>query len=348
MLTRRDMVIGSTLAATAALAEQAGGREAKPTMAQRAAELLAALEPEQRQKAQLPFNSEERFAWHYVPLARQGLHYKGMTPEQQKKAQALLLLGLSKTGFKKVETIRHLELVLLDMEKGSGPVRDPDLYYFTIFGDPTPKGTWGWRYEGHHVSMHWTCLKGKIIASSPQFLGSNPGDVRSGPQKGTRVLAAEEDLGRALVKSLDAAQRTEALISPTAPGDILSTASRKAVLLDDKGIAYKQLNKEQQGLFLTLLEEYANVQVPEIAKQRLEAVRKAGMDTVKFAWMGGLEKGEPHYYRIQGATFLVEYDNTQNNANHIHTVWRDFKGDFGVDLLALHYHTADHDHGHDV
>jgi len=347
MLTRRDAVLGSTVAAAAALAAKADGRQKKPTMAQLAADFLAVLDAEQKPKAQLPFNSEERFMWHYVPMARQGLHYKGMKPEQQKLAQALVLHGLSKSGFRKIETIRQLEYVLLDIEKGSGPTRDPDLYYFTIFGDPDPKGTWAWRYEGHHVSLHWTSLKGKIIASSPQFLGCNPGEVRSGPQKGTRVLAAEEDLGRALVKSLDAAQRKETIISAKAPADILSTASRKAELLDDKGIAYKQLNKEQRGLFLTLLEEYANVQVQEIAKQRLEAVHKAGMDTIKFAWMGGIEKGEPHYYRIQGTTFLVEYDNTQNDANHIHSVWRDFKGDFGVDLLALHYQTAGHDHGHD-
>ncbi len=348
MLTRRDMVLGSTLAATVALADQASGRQRKPTMAHAAADFLTSLDAEQKHKAQLPFNSEERFVWHYVPMERKGLHYKEMTPEQQKLAQALLLVGLSKTGFKKIETIRQLELVLREIEKGSGPVRDPGLYYFAIFGDPDPKGTWGWRYEGHHVSLHWTSLKGKIIASSPQFLGSNPGEVRSGPQKGTRVLAAEEDLGRALVKSLDEQQRQEAILSANAPADILTAASRKAAILDDKGIAYRQLNKEQQGLLLTLLEEYAHVQVQEIAKQRLEAVRKAGMADVKFAWMGGIEKGEPHYYRIQGATFLVEYDNTQNDANHIHTVWRDFKGDFGVDLLALHYHTADHDHGHDV
>lgn len=348
MLTRRDVVLGSTLAATAALADKASARQRKPTMAQAATAFLAALDAEQKTKAQLPFNSEERFTWHYVPMVRQGLHYKAMTPEQQKLAQALLLLGVSKTGFKKVETIRQLENVLLEIEKGTGPTRDPQLYYFTIFGDPDPKGTWGWRYEGHHVSLHWTSLKGKIIASSPQFLGCNPGEVRSGPQKGTRVLAVEEDLGRALVKALDDTQRKEAIVSAKAPADILSVASRKAMLLDDNGIAYKQLNKEQQGLLLTLLEEYATVQVQEIAKQRLEAVHKAGMADVKFAWMGGIEKGEPHYYRIQGATFLVEYDNTQNNANHIHTVWRDFKGDFGVDLLALHYHTADHDHGHDV
>jgi hypothetical protein len=348
MLTRREVILGGAAAATAALADGASGKQKKPTMAQAATDFLATLDAEQKSKALMPFNSEERLNWHYIPKERKGLHYKAMNPSQQKAAQALLLVGLSKSGYRKIEAIRQLELVLKEMEQGKGPTRDPDLYHFSVFGEPEAKGTWGWRYEGHHVSLQWTILKGRIIASSPQFLGSNPGEVRSGPQKGTRVLAAEEDLGRALVKSLTDEQRKEGVISDKAPGDIISAASRQAAILEDKGIPYSKLNKEQQGLFLSLLNEYANVQVEEIAKQRLEAIRKAGLGEVKFAWMGGLEKGQPHYYRIQGATFLVEYDNTQNDANHIHTVWRDFKGDWGADLLALHYHTADHDHGHDV
>jgi hypothetical protein len=347
MLTRREALTSATLAATAALAAKATGKAQTPAMYQAANDFLATLDAEQKQKAQLPFNADERLNWHYIPKERKGLNYKSMSATQQQAAHALLLAGLSKTGYRKIEAIRQLEYVLREMENGNMG-RDPGLYHFTIFGEPTAKGTWGWRYEGHHVSLQWTAIKGKIIASSPQFLGSNPGEVRSGPQTGTRVLAAEEDLARSLVKALNEDQRREAVVSDTAPGDILTAASRKAEMLDDKGIPYSRLTRTQQGLFITLLEEYANVQVQEIARQRLEAIRKSGLDNVKFAWMGGLERGQPHYYRIQGATFLVEYDNTQNNANHIHTVWRDFKGDFGVDLLALHYHTADHDHGHDV
>jgi hypothetical protein len=317
-------------------------------MAQEAAAFLALLDAEQKQKAQMPFNSEERLNWHYVPMERKGLHYKAMTEDQKKAAQALLLVSLSKSGYGKIEAIRKLELVLKEMENGKGPTRDPDLYYFAVFGEPDAKGTWGWRYEGHHVSLHWTAIKGKIVASSPQFLGSNPAEVRSGPQQGTRVLKAEEDLGRALVKSLTPEQRSAAILSETAPADIITAAARKAAILEDRGVAYSSLNKEQQGILLTLVQEYANVQVAEIAKQRLDAVKRAGMASVKFAWMGGLEKGQGHYYRIQGSTFLIEYDCTQDKANHIHSVWRDFNGDFGADLLALHYHTADHDHGHDV
>jgi len=348
MLNRRDVILGATAAATGVLANSASARQRKQTMAQAAAAFLSSLDAEQKQKAQMPFNSEERLNWHYVPMERKGLHYKAMSEEQKRAAQALLLVSLSKSGYGKIEAIRKLELVLKEIENGKGPVRDPDLYYFAIFGEPDSKGAWGWRYEGHHVSLHWTSIKGKVVASSPQFLGSNPAEVRSGPQQGTRVLKAEEDLGRALVKSLTPEQRTAAVLSETAPSDIVTAATRKAAILEDKGVAYSALNKEQQGILLTLVQEYANVQIAEIAKQRLDAVKKAGMESVKFAWMGGVEKGQGHYYRIQGSTFLIEYDCTQDKANHIHSVWRDFNGDFGADLLALHYHTADHDHGHDV
>lgn len=326
----------------------AGAKEGKATMHQAALDFLATLGPEEKQKAMLPFNSEERLNWHYVPMERKGLTFKAMSDAQRAAAARLLQLSLSKSGYRKTEAIRKLEFVLQEIEKGSGPVRDSELYYFAIFGQPDAKGAWGWRYEGHHTSLNWTSLKGKIVASSPQFLGTNPAEVREGPQKGVRVLAAEEDLGRMLVKSLTPEQRKEAIIGDTAPGDVLTAANRKAALLDDKGIPYRQLTNEQQGILLSLVQEYANVQAPEIAKHRLDAVRKSGMESVKFAWMGGLEKGQGHYYRVQGATFLIEYDCTQNNANHIHAVWRDFNGDFGADLIALHYETAGHDHGHDA
>jgi len=346
MLTRREVLVGGSLAATVALATNADAK-VRLSMHQAASDFLASLDAGQREIAQLPFNADERLNWHYIPRERKGLNYKAMNTSQQQAAHALLLVGLSTAGYRKIEAIRQLENVLREIENGN-PGRDPTNYHFTVFGEPTAKGTWGWRYEGHHVSLQWTATKGRIVASSPQFLGTNPAEVRSGPQTGTRVLAAEEDLARALVKSLNADQRQQAVISDTAPGDILTAASHRAEMLDDRGIPYSRLTRSQQGIFMSLIEEYANVQAQDIARARLDAVRKSGLDAVKFAWMGGIERGQPHYYRIQGSTFLVEYDNTQNNANHIHTVWRDFKGDFGVDLLAMHYHTADHDHGHDV
>ena len=320
-------------------------RESK--MVSSAKAFLGTLRAEQRAKAAFPFNADERLNFHFVPKVRGGIPYKEMDESQQRAALELLKVSLSAGGMKKVAAIRELEKVLHVLEQGRGPARDTELYYFAIFGEPSDSGVWGWRYEGHHVSLNWTSIKGKVIASTPQFLGSNPGDVLDGPLKGTRVLAVEEDLGRALVKSLSAEQARGAVISGRAPADILTGNARDAASQEDKGIAFPELTADQQGVLMTLIREYAGVQRPEMAKARLDKIKKAGMDKVKFAWMGGLEKGQGHYYRIQGPTFLIEYDNTQNSANHIHTVWRDFKGDFGRDLLAEHYHTAPHSHGHD-
>ena len=163
-----------------------------------------------------------------------------------------------------------------------------------------------------------------------------------GPMKGVRVLAAEEDMGRALLDSLDARQYLETVINVEAPADVVTGALRKAAILEDKGIAYESLNTTQQGLLLALIQEHATVQMTDIAKARLAKIRKEGLKHIKFAWMGSRERGKGHYYRIQGSSFLIEYDNTQNNANHVHSVWRDFKGDFGADLLEEHY--KDHSH----
>ncbi len=303
---------------------------------------LSTLAPEQTQKASFPFQCEERQNWHYVPRERQGLCFQEMTAAQREAALHLLHACVSQKGFDKAETIRSLENVLLEIEQGSGPVRDPERYFFSFFGEPSENGAWGWRYEGHHVSLHWTLLQGQVISTCPQFLGANPAEVRSGPLHGTRVLAAEEDLGRSLVMSLDTGQRQEALLSETAPPDIITTAQRKVAILEDLGVAYRVLKAEQQGQLIALIEEHAGAQLPDLARKRLDAIRVAGVEEVKFAWMGSLERREKHYYRIQGATFLIEYDNTQNDANHVHTVWRDFEGDFGLDLLAQHYHDFVH------
>ena len=303
---------------------------------------LATLDPAQKSKAVFPFNSDERFRWFYTPVSRKGIPLKELSATQQKAALALLRAGLSEQGYTKAETIRKLEDVLREIEQGSGPTRDPDLYFFTFFGEPTETGAWGWRYEGHHCSQNWTILNGKSIGSSPQFFGANPAEVREGPMKGTRVLKAEEDLGRSLVKSLTGEQRAEALISTSAPSDIVTSNQRTAAIKEDKGIPYSKLTKDQQGTLLALIEEYLGAQPPAQARQRLEKIRRAGFDQIKFAWMGGLDKGEGHYYRVQGSTFLIEYDNTQNSANHIHCVWRDFNGDFGEDLLADHYQNSPH------
>jgi hypothetical protein len=328
------------------LASSIGGvavaQTASSPMIDAARSFLGALTAEQKSKALLPFNSEERFHWFYTPVSRKGVPFKELNAAQRQTGLALLRAGLSEKGYSKAETIRKLEDVLRELEHDDGSTRNPDLYFFTFFGEPSATGSWGWRYEGHHCSQNWTMVNGKLIGSSPQFFGANPAEVRNGPMKGTRVLGAEEDLGRALVKSLSMTQHAEGILSTSAPGDILTTNQRKAAIQADKGIAYSKLNKDQQGNLLALIEEYLSAQPKAEAQRRLDKIRQAGFDQIKFAWMGGLEKGQGHYYRVQGSTFLIEYDNTQNDANHIHCVWRDFDGDWGADLLAEHYRNSPH------
>jgi hypothetical protein len=300
---------------------------------------LAALEPAKHARASLPFNSDQRLDWDYVPRERQGLSLRQMTSAEREAATALLEAGLSAMGFDKAEAIRRLEEVLFAQSGRS--IRDPGLYYFTVFGEPSPEGAWGWRYEGHHLALNWTVVAGRLVSSTPQFFGANPAEVREGLQQGTRALAAEEDLARTLVRSLGPEQLTLARVSEQAPADILTGSSRIAAIQDDVGIPYGRLDAAQQGLLLSLIQEYAAAQPPAEARARVARV-KADLPSLKFAWMGGLEPGQGHYYRIQGSRDLIEYDNTQNGANHIHCVWRVFEGDWGRDLLAEHYQTSSH------
>ena len=327
------------LAAAGPLPAQ-GMPDQAPAMEAAANSFLSALDPPKRAKARIVFNSGERLNWDFVPRERKGVSIKEMSSHERRAAVAFLKSSVSAGGFTKADAILHLEEVLF---AGSGSrIRDPELYYFTVFGEPSQQGAWGWRYEGHHVSLNWTVVDGKLVASTPQFLGANPADVRDGPQKGRRALAAEEDLGRALVKSINAGPgRAQAILSKDAPDEVLTGSSRQAAIQENSGISYGKLTEEQQGLLLSLVREYASVQPAAEAQARLARV-KAELPSVKFAWMGGLEKGQGHYYRIQGSTFLIEYDNTQNHANHIHSVWREFKGDWGADVLAEHYQTAPH------
>ena len=312
-----------------------------PGLAPAAASFLSTLDPARKAKAQLSFDSTERLNWFYIPKDREGLPLGQMTPAQQRAALALVEAGLSQKGFSKAEAVRALDAVLAEIERD--PVRrDVGKYYLTIFGEPSDTGTWGMRWEGHHVSFHWTLVGGRASATTPQFFGSNPAEVRDGPKKGTRVLGAEQDLGRALLLALTDAQRAVAIVSANAPADILTANSRKAAIQDNTGLPYADMTPTQRGLLLALIEEYASAQAPPVAAARVAALKAAGLDEVKFAWMGGADTGAPHYYRVQGPTFLIEYDCVQDGANHIHAVWRDMEGDFGLDLLEAHYRHAPH------
>jgi hypothetical protein len=313
--------------------------QSSDVVSQAANAFLASLTPDQKAKATFQFQDEERFNFHFIPRERKGIAIRELNPMQRHLANALLAAGLSQRGFIKATQIMSLEEVLRIMENDSGERRNPDKYYFSIFGQPGPDNTWGYRVEGHHLSQNFTVARGRV-ADAPSFFGANPAEVRQGPRQGLRVLAAEEDLGRDLLMSLDDSQRKVAVVSETAYKDILTAANRKASIDGQpSGLPASKMNAKQFEKLTALIAEYADNMPEQMAQARMEQAKKAGKN-LHFAWAGVADRGGPHYYRIQSPTFLIEYDNTQNNANHIHSVWRDFTGDFGADLLQEHYRTS--------
>ena len=326
----------SLIVSTALHAHEAGAQ-----MADIASVFLASLTPEQKAKATFDFRSEERENWHFIPRERKGLAMKEMSPQQRLLAHALLNTGLSFRGSAKAVTIMSLEEMLYQIEgadeskrAATREKRDPEKYYVSIFGAPTNQGYWGWRVEGHHLALNFTLKDGQLIRSSPAFMGTNPGEIRDGALKGLRVLGKEEELGRELVKSLDEAQIKKAIVADAAPKEMLTAAERKVNPLKPSGLQESEMNKAQKALLHRIILEYTERLRPELAAETLAEIEKSG--GIHFGWAGGKERGEPHYYRVQGKSFLIEYDNTQNDANHVHSVFRSFDGDFGRDILGEH------------
>jgi Protein of unknown function (DUF3500) len=329
------------------------------SMAQAATQLLASLSAEQRQRGAFAFESDERTKWHFIPtemFSRNGLTIKAMTEPQRKLALALLRTGLSPRGYLTATQIMDLENVLRDLEaaqrtadprapagRGAQPmVRDPERYFFSVFGTPSPKGAWGWRVEGHHVSLHFTVVNGSFIAGAPTFFGVNPAEVRSGPKTGLRILGESEDAARSLLMALDSTRRAKAIINAVAPSDIATVNQLPIKPLEPAGIVAGELTTSQRDLLMALVDAYASQMTGDVAAERMNRLRKAGIEKIGFAWAGEAERGKKHYYRVQGPTFLIECDNTQDDGNHIHSVWRDFDGDFGRDLLREHLASVAH------
>jgi hypothetical protein len=329
------------VAVTAIVQARARARAAE-AMAASAKNFLGALTPDQRAKASFNFDDAERLNWHIIPRPRKGLPLKEMDAKQRDLAQALLKTGLSQRGHQKAHDIMNkLELVLRAIEKD--PVRrDPENYLFSVFGTPDAKGTWGWRVEGHHLSLNFTVMGGRMTATSPMAFATNPAEVREGEFKGLRVLSGEEDHARALLKALDEKQRAVAVYEQKAPPDIFTLAKNDINPLTPPGLKASEMTGAQFAMLEKLVNEYAANVAPELAAERMKQFKSAKRDQITFAWAGGAERGEGHYYRVQTPAFLIEYDNTQNNNNHIHSVWRDFKGDFGRDWLREHYQSTPH------
>jgi hypothetical protein len=299
-------------------------------MATAAGRFMAALDKEQAAKATYPFDAPERLDWHFIPRPRKGLPIKEMTPASRALAFGLVQSGLAGSGYLKATTIMSLEQVLKELEQGKGPVRDPELYFVTIFGTPSDQGRWGWRIEGHHISLNFTLENGKIVAATPAFFGANPAEVRQGPREGLRTLADVEDRALRLLQALDAGQKKEAVVADTAPKEIRAAHTLQPPTESAVGIAFASLNDDQRQMLRALVEAYAADMPNEVAGAWLNEIKQAGPDTIRFAWFGPGDRLEPHAYRVQGPTFLIEFNNTQNGANHIHSVWRNMLGDFGV------------------
>ncbi|MES2958174.1 MAG: DUF3500 domain-containing protein [Pseudomonadota bacterium] len=315
-----------------------------------AARLVEASAPTQRALLLRPFSDAARSDWHYTPRSRDGLPWKAMSAAQRDASTALLRSALNEQGLEKVRALMALEIALRELES-FGPTRDPENYSVAIYGQPGATG-WGWRIEGHHLSLHFSLEGDRIVATLPQFFGANPAvvprDVGGGaPPAGFRLLGSEEDLARQWLASLSPAQRRHAVFDTRPYGDIVSRNAPRARPLDAVGLAFGEMDAAQQALALKLVGAFADHLQPELAQARLARVRAARLESIRIGWAGSLQPREPHYFRIQGTTFLIEFDNS--GGNHVHSVWRDFEGDFGRDVLREHYRRADpggtHRHG---
>ena len=307
---------------------------------------LQSLSTAQKQKAQFKFDEEERYNWHYIPRERKGIALKELNATQYKAAMDLLRTALSDTAYQKTTAVIKLETVLREAEgrPDNDTYRDPGNYCFSVFGNPSSDKIWGWRLEGHHISFNFCSEDNQLVSATPGFIGSNPAVVLSGPEKGLEILKDETELGVNLLHSFDTNQKGNAVINKRAPGDIITASNRKAMIENPQGILYSELNNDQQKLLIQLLSLYIHRYTRLFAEQMMKEIEEAGLNNLRFAWAGDEQRGigHPHYYRIQGPTTIIEYDNTQNNANHIHTVVRDLKNDFGGDQLLEHYKNDKH------
>ena len=338
-------------------------------MAQAANRFLESLDRMQRMATVFAMDAEERTNWHYFPetgfadeygYVRNGITFKDMDAKQRHFAYGLLSTGLGRAGFLKTMNVMALEEIVRVIEDDHTGYRDTERFHFTFFGKPGMTGDWGWRVEGHHVSLHYVIRDGKLVASSPTFLGANPHEVPQGLHKGMRALEREEDMARALLVSLDADRRKQAIFDQQAPYDIVTMADKRAELDGQpQGVAAAELSESQYRALLDLIGEYAGTMPPEVAADRMKAASQTPKDQLYFGWAGDIDRpaAEPieigskttenrhlagNYYRIQSPTFLIEFANTQNQSNHSHAVWREFEGDFGYDLLAAHYRGDGH------
>ena len=345
----------------------AGSTATERLMVESGKMFVQSLDRLQKGRTLFDFDTKSRTEWHFFPslideygYRRNGITFKDMSPKQKHLANALLSSGLSRAGYVKVVQVMALEDIIRIIEDDSSGYRDTENYHFSIFGSPSMTGNWGWRVEGHHLSLHYAIKNGRLVSSSPTFLGANPHEVVQGVHKGLRALDLEEDLALALMNSLDEAQKRKAIFDDVAPFDILTMADRRARLEGSpEGLPASEMSSQQYEMLMHLIAEYAHNMPPDVAAARMSVAQQTPRDQLYFAWAGQLSRPKPepvpiggrttgkreprgNYYRVQAPTFLIEYDNTQNLSNHTHSVWREFQNDYGLDVLALHHQQFDH------
>jgi hypothetical protein len=341
--------LGVGASAALLLPQDAGAAKAaaKDGAAQSAAkEFLASLPAELRARTRFPLDSPERLDWHFVPKDRVGASLLELDDTQSELLGPLLASALSPEGLLAARGVMKHENILRRIETASGaPLasrRDPGKYHAVVFGTPESAAPWAWRFEGHHLSINVTQFPGAPPIIAPLFIGANPANVPSGAEAGLRLLAAEEDLGRELITMLPGERRRIALIRDTAFADILTGNDPKVKAFAPEGLVASDMTADERALLRSLIELYVGRMNAASAKDVMVRIDRAGFEKVRFAWAGGIEPGAPHYYRIHGPTVLIEYDNTQNDANHIHTVYRDLERDLGGDALRAHYRRDPH------
>ncbi len=338
MAARKLVLVSAVLVAMVTLLAAQNAQTPKTGLAMSSAAqgFLSALTPAQKGEATFKFDDPERLNWHFIPRPRKGLPLKSLEGGALKAAHAFIRSGLSDAGYDQTLNIMSLEELLYLLETGDRSERrerrDPNKYYLSVFGEPAETGDWGWRLEGHHVSLNFTIKDGKVISSTPEFFGANPGTVEAGKGRQIRVLGPEEDIARQILKHCTAEQQKLCWISKEAPGEVPGPNMPQAVVAAPVGLPYAQMSEDQKKLVQELLTEYLKNLPSDVEQERRTAINNAGIDKLFFAWYGGSELHDPHHYRLQGPSFVVEYNNTQNNANHVHSMWRNLSGDFGVSV----------------
>lgn len=339
MLSLNRLLFTATLCVVALLnstpshAFQADGRPGA-AMVQAADRFLDSLDHSQKLQATFKYEDPERINWHFIPRDRKGVGLWDLNGAARDSANALVASGLTAAGYEKVLQVRSLEEVLYLFEGGDEAERrtkrHPHKYYVSIFGDPSGKAAWGWRFEGHHLSLNFSIKNGKIVSSTPEFFGANPGQIDAGPGRMLRVLGKREDIARQILKATPDDQTSKLWLSKEAPKDIRGGGVAQPVIDQPQGVRFADMTPEQQGLLKELLAEYLTAMPASVVKERMQQINKGGMDDIHFGWWGGSELNEPHHYVVQGPTFIIEYNNTQNSANHVHAIWRNLAGDFNL------------------